>query len=80
MTGGGVTITASSRWPRSFCGKSWVGAIVVTLVNVPVAWLLPKSGVSVPFAAPVVSMVLAQVSTTAPRSWFTGDDSCSGPG
>ena len=32
-----------------------------------------SSGVIVPLAAPVVSMVLAQVSTTEPTSWFTGE-------
>ena len=50
-----------------------LGATDVIAVNAPPARLETKSGVTVPLAAPVVSMVLAQVSTTEPTSWFTGE-------
>ena len=66
-------MAASSRGLRSFWGKSWLGATDVIAVNAPPARLETKSGVIVPLAAPVVSMVLAQVSTTEPTSWFTGE-------
>ena len=64
----GATTAPSRRLLRSACGKSWVGAMVVAVVYVPVARLETSSGVTVPFAAPVVSIVLAQVTTIAPRS------------
>ena len=54
-------------------GKSCSGSMEVSAVNVPAARLVANSGVTVPLVALVVSMVLAQVSTTAPMSLFTDD-------
>ena len=60
--------TPSTRWPRSVCGKLLPGSIEVASVKVPAASLVTRSGVMVPAAAFVVSMVLAQVRTAELRS------------